>query len=246
MVKLDKIEKHNKKNDKSFKVDRRAKQTLKTLELINNSAIKLFNIKNFNEITMEEIADQADISRATLYNHFKSKEEIYFIIASERFRIVNNSLKTLLIEPMTGFDIIKMLCSNLLNRMVEDPTASKIVYILLSNDKLKTAESFLDQPLEKIEYKEPLDSVEFQSMIMFLEQLRNFEDLWSAIIEKGVKDGSITTSLKPIQLTHYIFILLNGIVDQMMVRNYILNKIKLSQEIIFTKTLQSISLILKS
>ncbi len=76
--------------EKKDKVDRRIK---KTLNAIYSSATQLFGEKEFNEITMEQIAERADISRATLYTHFKNKAEIYFQIGYDQFKSINDSLK---------------------------------------------------------------------------------------------------------------------------------------------------------
>ena len=195
---------------------------------------------------MEEISEQADISRATHYTHYKSKEEIYFRIGYERFKTFNEALISLLHAPMTDFDTIITLCTNLLERITSDPTASRIIYLFLKNEKMLTAEAILDKKMNQQEIEEDKKSFEIQSMVNILAQLRIFVEIWSAIIQKGIDDHSITTSFETIQLTHYLIIILNGIIDQMVVRDHILKKIDLKQEIIFDKTLQIIKQVLKS
>ena len=243
MKKGDKTEQSGKTKHSSKKIDRRIRKTLKA---IHSTAVLLFNSKSYNEITMEEIAEQSDISRATLYTHFRSKEEIYFTIGYERFKTFNETMKSLLHAPMTGFGTIITLCTNLLERITIDPTASRIVYLFLKNEKMLTVEAILDKQMNIQEIEEDKKSIEIKSMVNLLTQLRIFEETWSAIIQKGIDDHSITTSLEPIQLTHYLIIILNGIIDQMVVRDHILKKIDLKQEIIFSKTLQIIKQVLKS
>jgi len=46
-------------------------------EQIQNAAKNLFIQKSYNTTTMEEIAEQAELSPATIYNYFKNKEELY-------------------------------------------------------------------------------------------------------------------------------------------------------------------------
>ncbi len=46
-------------------------------EHIQNAAKNLFIQKSYNTTTMEEIAQQAELSPATIYNYFKNKEELY-------------------------------------------------------------------------------------------------------------------------------------------------------------------------
>jgi len=51
-------------------------QFIGTKNKIFNSAIKLFMMKGFNNVTLRDLADDVGIRQATIYNHFKSKQEI--------------------------------------------------------------------------------------------------------------------------------------------------------------------------
>ncbi len=44
---------------------------------IINAARKIFSVKGFNSATMEEIANEAELSPGTLYLYFKNKEELH-------------------------------------------------------------------------------------------------------------------------------------------------------------------------
>lgn len=46
-------------------------------QLIQNAAKELFIVKGFNSTTMEDIAQKAELSVATIYQYFKNKEELY-------------------------------------------------------------------------------------------------------------------------------------------------------------------------
>lgn len=238
-----KNQKSNKKKHSSEKIDRRVKKTLKAIDI---SAVQLFNAKNYNEITMEEIAEQADISRATLYTHFKSKEEIYFKIGAERFKVFNEGMTSLIQSSKKGFELVNNVCTILLERMITDPTASKIVYVLLTNDKLILAESILDEQISQQDMANHMNSSEIQSMIAFLKELRNFEVVFSAIVQKGIDDSTIITDLEPLQLTHYLIALLNGVIDQMVIRQHVHQRSNLKNEIVIERTLKIISQFLKN
>lgn len=47
-----------------------------TRQKIINVAMDLFNKQSFDLTTLEQVAEEADIARKTLYNHFPNKEEI--------------------------------------------------------------------------------------------------------------------------------------------------------------------------
>lgn len=60
-------------NNKIEKTDRRV---TKTKRAIKNAFVKLLSEKDFNNITVKNIADEADIDRKTLYNHYGGIYEI--------------------------------------------------------------------------------------------------------------------------------------------------------------------------
>ena len=55
----------------------------KQKEMVMASAIRLFAAHGFANVTMEEIAKKVGLSRATVYNHFGKKENIYRTFVSQ-------------------------------------------------------------------------------------------------------------------------------------------------------------------
>jgi len=55
------------------KIDRRI---LKSEEAIKKSVIELMSEENFNEITIQDISDRANVSRGTIYLHYKDKFDL--------------------------------------------------------------------------------------------------------------------------------------------------------------------------
>lgn len=67
-----------------------------------SASMKLFALHGFNRTTMADIAEAAGISRATLYLHFKNKEEIFRALADH---VVEESLRQMreAWQPNTAF-----------------------------------------------------------------------------------------------------------------------------------------------
>ena len=63
-------------------MDRRQR---KTREAIFSAFIELLSKKDFAQITVEEIINQADIGRATFYSHFESKDFLLKELSEELF-----------------------------------------------------------------------------------------------------------------------------------------------------------------
>ncbi|MDD2497719.1 MAG: TetR/AcrR family transcriptional regulator, partial [Desulfitobacteriaceae bacterium] len=57
-------------------LSRRERKKNETKQSILNSAIKYFQTQGYDSTTMEQIAEEVDISKVTLYNYFPSKEAI--------------------------------------------------------------------------------------------------------------------------------------------------------------------------
>ena len=53
----------------------------------------LFAEMSVYKVTMNDIANAAEMSRRTLYMHFKSKEEIYQYVVEDHVRIINEKLQ---------------------------------------------------------------------------------------------------------------------------------------------------------
>jgi AcrR family transcriptional regulator len=58
--------------------DRRARKKAQTRELIRTVAHELFDERGFEAVTIAEIARAADVAVQTVFNHFATKEELFF------------------------------------------------------------------------------------------------------------------------------------------------------------------------
>ena len=58
--------------------DRRTRKRLVTRQSISDAATRLFMERGFDNVTVEEIAEAADVGRKTVFNHFARKEDMFF------------------------------------------------------------------------------------------------------------------------------------------------------------------------
>ena len=70
-------------------MDRRQR---KTREAIFNAFIEILSKKDFNNITVGEIIEKADIGRATFYSHFETKDFLLKELCEELFCHLFDSL----------------------------------------------------------------------------------------------------------------------------------------------------------
>ncbi len=91
----------------SSRIERKKKQTMK---IIIKTAMELINKQGFNSTTMEQIAEEADIAKATLYNYFSSKEAIVSEYVQNHIReTMSDAIKFLLELPDTRSRIMAVI-----------------------------------------------------------------------------------------------------------------------------------------
>jgi AcrR family transcriptional regulator len=64
-------------------VDRRTRKRLATRQAISDVATQLFHERGFDQVTVDEIAEAADVGRMTVFNHFPRKEDMFFDLDEE-------------------------------------------------------------------------------------------------------------------------------------------------------------------
>ncbi|MEH7627329.1 TetR/AcrR family transcriptional regulator [Bacillus inaquosorum] len=69
------------------RVDRRVK---KSQEAIKNAFIELMSEKNFDQITIQDIADRADVGRRTVYDHYLDKFDLLDKLIEEHINELRN------------------------------------------------------------------------------------------------------------------------------------------------------------
>jgi len=75
---------------------------------IINAAEMLFFSKGFDNVSMNDIANEAEMARATLYQYFKNKNDIYAAIAIRAAKILGEMFKDVP-ENQTGIEKIRSL-----------------------------------------------------------------------------------------------------------------------------------------
>jgi AcrR family transcriptional regulator len=77
----------------SMPPDRRSRKRLATRQAISTAATRLFLARGFDHVTVDEIADAADVGRMTVFNHFPRKEDMLFDRDEEGREMLRDALR---------------------------------------------------------------------------------------------------------------------------------------------------------
>ncbi|HEU4977091.1 MAG TPA: helix-turn-helix domain-containing protein [Baekduia sp.] len=86
----------------------------RTREAISDVATRLFVERGYEAVTMAEIAEAAEVSVKTIFNHFNSKEELFF----DRADHVIGALADAVLERPAGTSVVEALHRVLADRRV--------------------------------------------------------------------------------------------------------------------------------
>ncbi len=73
--------------------DRRTRKRLATRQAISDVATRLFIERGFDRVTVDEIAEAADVGRMTVFNHFPRKEDLFFDREREMRELVVDAVR---------------------------------------------------------------------------------------------------------------------------------------------------------
>lgn len=99
--------------------ERRTRKRVLTRQNISDVATRLFFERGFDQVTIDEIAEAADVGRMTVFNHFPRKEDLFFDREQEMreiaFAAVQN--RDVDISPIKALGVLA-------HRLIEQPHPS--------------------------------------------------------------------------------------------------------------------------
>ncbi|MFZ0450430.1 MAG: TetR/AcrR family transcriptional regulator [Desulfatiglandaceae bacterium] len=81
------------------KLPRRERERLRRRKEILEAALELFSEKGFHNVSMHEIAKQAEFAIGTLYKFFQNKEDLYKAFVLDQSEKFHNALRKAIEEP---------------------------------------------------------------------------------------------------------------------------------------------------
>ena len=153
---------------------------------IMESAQKLFASKDYDEVSMNSIAKEVGVNKATLYYYFKNKEALYFAIVLQGVQILVKMAKDEVKNGKTGYEKI-LLYGNAMNKFsIEYPGCLRLLYAPQSS------KFDIDNITSSEEYKEVMGLLKELMVIM------------RDSIQLGVDDGTIREDVNPMEAAVFL------------------------------------------
>lgn len=181
---------------------------------IINAAEKLFFKKGYENVSMNDIANEAEMARATLYQYFKNKNDIYAAIAGRAAKILKEMFAEIP-RDLTGIENIKALSHTYYKFYKENPGYYKAYY-----------HSGVFE-YENSPYLEELKK----------ERKENFQYVINAIT-KGFTDGTIRKDIDPVATTLIMLLMSNNVNNIIPVTQMYMDEYKLTQDDLFDINLE--------
>jgi AcrR family transcriptional regulator len=168
-------------NQNNARAERKKRRTEDNRIFILEAAEKVFIQWGYTQSSVDEIAREAQFSKATIYRYFKSKSEIFIEVIKNYFEELLNELEEIRSKDSTAEDKIKELILVILMYFHRKKNTIRIFY----------AEKDTVSNILRMDPKEHFSHDSLQSRIprSFLAKAKEITETTTSIIEGGIESG---------------------------------------------------------
>lgn len=166
----------------------------RTKEKIYQTAISLFIEKGYENTTVQEITEKADVAKGTFFSHFPTKNSILTYLGEQRLDMMKNDLEIELMSISSAKEQILKIFE----------------FLALANEK--------DKEITKLISLEILKNLYSPDLKNEIENLLELNSFFERILKKGQQAGEFKKDFYPNQVADiligvYFFILLKWIAE---------------------------------
>lgn len=140
--------------------------------IILSAAVKVFARHGFSRARTAQIAKEAHVAEGTIYNYFKSKDDLILTIFEETWRELIGALRKAFIPGQNPIEKLSTVLSTVLDLFKADPNLAEVFLVELR----QSGKCFSSQPM---------------SVIL------EFLDLIEGILKEGMDQGVIRNDINP-------------------------------------------------
>ncbi|WP_319579085.1 TetR/AcrR family transcriptional regulator [uncultured Methanospirillum sp.] len=165
---------------------------------IISAAEHLFFENGYDQVSMEQIAREAELSKGTIFFYFKNKESLYFTIVLQGIRLLHQMIIDA-VDECEGPAITRLGVLGLagIRFAREYPGYRSMIYLLKSGRfSLDHENSNNDEVVEIISHSETLIN------------------LTEEIVRSGMEDGSIRNDIDPVELAIIVRMMIGCVMEK--------------------------------
>ncbi len=166
---------------------RREREKTQRRNDIINAAEKRFFEKGFDDVSMDEIAGDLELSKPTLYLYFKNKESLFFAVVLRGMVILRDAFRYAIEKEETGLGKILSLSHAIFDYIQKYMNYYRL-NVMARGGRFQN--SFGRQQIDGED-----------SYIKYAVELF---DLWKDSVQLGIKDGSLRKDLEPLETTIFL------------------------------------------
>lgn len=172
---------------------RKEREKLHRRQSILAAAKHLFYDKGYHTVTMEDIAEEAELSKGTLYLYFDSKDELYISIIMEGFELLEERLDKIL-ESGGGID-----------ERGKKMFFAFIDHCLENREHFRITQYFLNENARQNISEKLIESVTEQNLRLLTQVAR--------LMQEGIDAGQIREDVNPLSFAVIAWRTATGMLD---------------------------------
>ena len=174
------------------------------------AAEKIFFSKGFDLSTMDDIAEEAELSKGTLYLYFKSKEDLHMAVARNSIRILRAI--TLKATEGTGTSLEKLGRMGRATFEFSRTNPDRMKSIMTLEEMEPQALNVTNSDVQDLVYKESTVETVIQ------------------MVEQGVNEKLIRSDIPPLLIAHTLWMTVLSVVRFVTMKTGLLEALELSQD----------------
>lgn len=190
-------------------ISRREREKQKRRQEIIDAAEKVFFAKGYDKVTMDEIANKAEVNKALLYYYFKNKETLFFAVNLQGVRILHEIYVRCFNIDTDGYSKVKAMLQGLFDFSREYPEYFRI---------------YCYSGTERFQMSDNEDAQEIVDLST---------GMWRVMVEailEGIADRTIRNDLDPVEMSIYLNLLATNALNMDLASQMVLNARKISPE----------------
>jgi AcrR family transcriptional regulator len=213
-------------NNEPIKKSRKERRRERDRNTIMNTAENLFLEQGYDNTTMKQIAEKAEFSKGTLYNHFESKFDLYLAIGTIAYEHMINISTNYIEKEKPGISQLMAFGYAYYDFTKQYPAYATIFHdISLKNPNLMEKDS---NSLTKAEKK-------------YIEESLKYRKLFVGAISKAIKLKKIRSDINPLMIGISLSMLSTGLINELMHNKIFFKKQKFSGDDVIDFVFNSIA-----